>query len=94
MYHRGNYLPTSHDSQQSTPLHCNESETTPLALLQSISMTLSDVQMKLSIIQEQNSERDTTLKQLEKDISELRRSVEILMKHQNDQNDFARVLDD
>jgi len=33
---------------------------------------LSDIQMQLSTIEEQNSQRDSTLKQLEKDIQDMK----------------------
>ena len=45
-----------------------------LTLLRSISMTLSDVQMQLSTIQQQNTQRDETLRQLEIDIKDIKGS--------------------
>ena len=47
-----------------------------LSMLQSISMTLSDVQGQLAIIQEQNEQRDSTLNRLEGDIQTLKRKNE------------------
>lgn len=44
----------------------------PTALLQSISMSLSDVQRQLSTIQEQNVQCDQTFRQLEMNIQELK----------------------
>lgn len=44
-------------------------------MLQSISMTLSDVQQQLFNIQEQNDLRDTTLQKLEKDVSDLKNDM-------------------
>lgn len=41
-------------------------------MLQTISMTLSDIQVQLSSIQDQNSERDATLKQLQQDMKEMK----------------------
>lgn len=35
-------------------------------------MTLSDIQVQLSSIEEQNSEHDSTLKRLEKDVNDLK----------------------
>lgn len=52
-------------------------------LLQTISCSLSDIQVKLSAIQEQNLERDATLKQLEKDIQDMKGNKGIL---DNDDN--------
>ena len=48
-----------------------------VSMLQSISITLSDVQMQLSTIQEQNARRDVTLRQLEKDIQEIKCSKRV-----------------
>lgn len=43
-------------------------------ILQTISVTLSDIQVQLCSIKDQNVERDATLKQLEKDIKEIKGS--------------------
>ena len=45
-------------------------------MLQSISVTLSDVQGQLPIIQEQNEQRDSTFNRLEGDIKTLKRKNE------------------
>ena len=61
-YGRGDLLPIPPDPRSSGPLP-NE-----LNMLQTISMTLSDIQVQLSSIQDQNLERDASLKQLEQDM--------------------------
>ena len=43
-------------------------------VLQSINLTLSDIQMQLATISEQNTQRDSALKQLEIDIKEIKQS--------------------
>lgn len=68
-YQRGDLLHIPHQPQQ---LSSSYQISQPLDLLQSISMTLSDIQVQLSSIEEQNSERDSTLKRLEKDISDMK----------------------
>lgn len=41
-------------------------------MLQTISVTLSDIQAQLCSIKDQNRERDSTLRQLEKDIKDIK----------------------
>ena len=51
-----------------------------MSVLQSITMTLSDVQQQLSIMQEHNDLRDSILKKVEKDVAERKKYQK---KHQN-----------
>lgn len=60
-YRRGEYLPIP-----GTP---DQGHNDPNTMLQTISMTLSDIQVQLSSIQGQNMERDATLKQLQKTLT-------------------------
>ena len=46
-----------------------------MSVLQSISMTLSDVQQQLSIMQEHNDLRDSILKKVEKDVADLKKEI-------------------
>lgn len=47
-----------------------------LSMLQSISVTLSDVQGQLAVIQQQNEQRDSTLNRLEGEIQAMKRNNE------------------
>ena len=47
-----------------------------LSMLQSISMTLSDVQGQLAVIQQQNEQCDSTLNRLEGELQAMKRSNE------------------
>ena len=46
-----------------------------MSVLQSITMTLSDVQEQLSIMQEHNDLRDSILKKVEKDVADLKKEI-------------------
>ena len=63
-------MPISRQHQQELTTECDRNPS--LSLLQSISVTLSDIQMQLSTIEEQNLQRDSTLKELEKDIKDIK----------------------
>ena len=74
-YGRGDMLPPPPSNQfrrdhQSQDCH----EPDQIQLLQSISMTLSDMQRQLATIQEQNVHRDDTLRRLENDMQKSSRS--------------------
>ena len=76
-YSRGDLLlhPPSdqfHRDHQSQDSH----EPDQIQLLQSISMTLSDMQRQLATIQEQNVHRDVTLRQLKNEIKACKRSAD------------------
>ena len=71
-YRRGDLLPIPRGSRQD---HSTESEETLSSLnmqLQTIGTTLCDMQTQLSTIQQQNSQQDIFLHQLEKDIKGLK----------------------
>ena len=52
--------------------HLSSPNSQVFAMLQSISMSLSDIQGQLSVMQEQNACRDETLCVLDRDIKELK----------------------
>ena len=73
-YGRGNLLPPPPSDQfcrdhQSQDCH----EPDQIQLLQSISMTLSDMERQLATIQEQNVHRDDTLRHMESEIKACKR---------------------
>ena len=68
-YRRGDLLPIPRGSRQD---HSTESEETLSSLNMQLQTILCDMQTQLSTIQQQNSQRDIFLHQLEKDIKDLK----------------------
>ena len=62
-YRRGDVLPIPSQEQPNGEV---------LSLLQSISMSLSDLQRQMSAMHEQNMQRDLTLTQIKKDMQEMK----------------------
>ena len=67
-YRRGEVLPIQ------PPPHSPQPGSELNNMLQTINVTLSDIQVQLCSIKDQNVERDATLKQLEKDIKDIKES--------------------